>query len=150
MSVVLGFDFGTKYIGVAVGQTITSNASAIKTLMHTTTGEIPWTDLEAMIHTWRPSQLLVGIPLNLDGTEQPMTILARHFAQELQSRTGLPTIEIDERLSTWAAKQRVMDKSKAKTRRNLRSAHLSQKTRERINVESAVVLVEQWLHDHKA
>jgi putative Holliday junction resolvase len=134
---VLGFDFGTKYIGVAVGQTITHLATPI-TSIPALDGVPDWAVVKQLVDSWKPDLLLVGIPLNMDGTEQPMTTYARHFSVILKQKTGLKIVEIDERLSTWEAKQRVLAQKKHKNPR-------SQAALNDINATSAAILVEQWL-----
>ena len=69
---VLGFDFGTKYIGVAVGQTITHLATPI-TSLRAVNGVPDWVMVKQLVDSWKPDLLLVGIPLHMDGTEQAMT-----------------------------------------------------------------------------
>ncbi|MEY3182781.1 MAG: hypothetical protein RLZ35_766 [Pseudomonadota bacterium] len=137
---VLGFDFGTKYIGVAVGQTITHLATPI-TSLKAIDGVPNWNEVKRLIDDWKPGLLLVGIPLNMDGTEQPMTFYARDFAHALHQLTGLPIEEIDERLSTWEAKKRVLTNKKHKNAR-------SQAALNDINATSAAILVEQWLSEY--
>ena len=105
---VLGFDFGTKKIGVAVGQTITHSANPLTTLF-TKNGEPPWNEIQKMIQQWKPMALIVGRPLNMDGSTQRLTELAQHFANELKSRYGLPVHEVDERLSTVEARSSVFE-----------------------------------------
>ena len=99
----LGFDFGTKRIGVAVGQSITASAQPLKTLK-ACEGEPQWEAMDSLITQWKPCGLIVGIPLNMDGTEQPITQQARLFIQALTARYHLPVYESDERLSTREAK----------------------------------------------
>jgi putative Holliday junction resolvase len=103
---LLGFDFGMKRIGVAVGQTLTKTARPLTTLK-ANQGVPPWEQLKKMVKTWQPGALVVGIPLNMDGTEQPLTRAARKFAQQLQAQLNLPVYEMDERLSTKDAKERL-------------------------------------------
>lgn len=105
---VLGFDFGIKKIGVAVGQTITHSANPLTTLF-AKNGEPPWDEIREIIQQWKPMALIVGRPLNMDGSTQPLTELAQHFANELKSRYGLPVHEIDERLSTVEARANVFE-----------------------------------------
>lgn len=136
---VLGFDFGTKYIGVAIGQTITHSATPI-TSLRAVAGVPNWAEVKRLIDAWKPDLLLVGIPLNMDGTEQAMTGHARDFSVMLKEKMGLPLVEVDERLSTWEAKQRVYAQKKHKNPR-------SQAALNAINATSAAVLVEQWLLD---
>ncbi|MDT7525785.1 Holliday junction resolvase RuvX [Pseudidiomarina sp. GXY010] len=104
MSQVLGFDFGTHSIGVAVGQTITGTASPLAALK-AKDGQPNWDLVAKLIQTWQPKLLVVGLPLNMDGSEQPLTDLARKFANRLHGRFGLPVELQDERLTTVAAKE---------------------------------------------
>src|SRR3990167_9749211 len=104
--VLLGFDFGMKRIGIAVGQTVTKTARPLTTI-NATEGVPQWTILDKIIRTWQPDACIIGIPLNMDGTEQPITQIARQFAQQLHERYQLPIHEMDERLSTKDARERV-------------------------------------------
>ncbi|RUO75603.1 Holliday junction resolvase RuvX [Pseudidiomarina taiwanensis] len=104
MSTLLGFDFGTHSIGVAVGQTITRSARALAAL-RAKEGQPDWHLVERLIKEWQPERLVVGLPLNMDGTEQELTTKARKFAQRLHGRFGLPVDLQDERLTTVAAKE---------------------------------------------
>lgn len=105
---VLGFDFGLRRIGVAVGQTLTRTASPLKTLK-AIQGEPKWEELTKLIQQWRPSLLVVGVPVNMDGSPQAVTAAARQFAASLEQRLGLSVAEIDERLTTKEARQRLFD-----------------------------------------
>ncbi len=80
---ILGFDFGTKRIGVAVGQTVTHDATPLTTLA-AKQGVPDWHAVKQLVDTWQPKALVVGIPLNMDGTEQRLTTLARGFANALK------------------------------------------------------------------
>ncbi len=104
MSQVLGFDFGTHSIGVAVGQTVTGTASPLAALK-AKDGQPNWEIVEKLMKEWQPEFLVVGLPLNMDGTEQPLTDLARKFANRLHGRFGIQVILQDERLTTVAAKE---------------------------------------------
>lgn len=104
--VILGFDFGLKRIGVAVGQTVTETARPLATLK-AIQGEPQWDTLNKIVKTWQPDALVIGVPLNMDGTEQPLSQLARQFGQQLNQRFKLPIYEIDERLSTKDARERI-------------------------------------------
>ncbi len=99
---LLGFDYGTQRIGVAVGQEMTASSQPLKTLA--AVGNKPdWQTIAALIQHWRPHALVVGIPLCMDDAEQEMTIAARRFARQLHGRFGLPVYEADERLSSREA-----------------------------------------------
>lgn len=105
-TILLGFDFGMKRIGVAVGQTVTQSARPLTTLQ-ASQGIPPWERLDKIIRSWTPDALVVGIPLNMDGTEQPLTKSAELFAEKLRERYHLPVYGIDERLSTKDARERL-------------------------------------------
>lgn len=99
VSTVIAFDFGLRRIGVAVGNHITRSAEPLAHLM-ARDGIPNWEEVGQLIHTWRPDLLVVGEPLNMDGSEQPLTLRARKFANRLHGRFGLPVALQDERLST--------------------------------------------------
>ncbi|MDR9432674.1 MAG: Holliday junction resolvase RuvX [Spiribacter sp.] len=98
----LGFDAGAKRLGIAVGQTITGQAQALRVLAcrH---GNPDWDELEALITEWQPKAAVVGIPRHDDGSASPSTQIAERFAGELARRTTLSVHRIDERLSSVAA-----------------------------------------------
>ena len=100
---LLGFDFGTKQIGVAVGQIITQQARELCNLK--ARDGIPTCEqLEALIKECQPDALVVGLPLNMDGTPSDMCVRAEKFARRLNGRFNLPVHTHDERLTTFEAK----------------------------------------------
>ena len=100
---LLGFDFGTRSIGVAVGQRITGTARPLGALK-AQDGTPDWNVIEKLIKEWQPEAVIVGLPLNLDGTEQPLTARARKFSNKIHGRFGVQVILHDERLSTVEAR----------------------------------------------
>jgi len=100
---VLGFDFGTKSIGIAVGQEITATANPVQAI-NARDGIPNWDSVGSIIEQWQPDLIVVGLPLNMDGTEQLLTFAAKKFANRLHSRYGIPVDTQDERLSTVDAK----------------------------------------------
>ncbi|GLS83640.1 Holliday junction resolvase RuvX [Paraferrimonas haliotis] len=108
MTTVLGFDFGTKSIGVAVGQAITGSASPLAALK-ARDGIPSWDAIEAIIKEWQPDLIVVGLPLNMDGSEQAFTARAKKFGQRLHGRFGVEVCLQDERLTTADAKQRLFE-----------------------------------------
>ncbi|MES2218938.1 MAG: Holliday junction resolvase RuvX [Pseudomonadota bacterium] len=104
--ILLGFDFGMKRIGVAVGQTVTQSATPLG-VVQAKQGMPDWAALSKFVKTWHPQALVVGIPLNMDGTEQPLTAAAKLFAERLQERYQLPVYGMDERLTSVEAKARL-------------------------------------------
>ncbi|QBQ54032.1 Holliday junction resolvase RuvX [Nitrosococcus wardiae] len=104
--VVLGFDFGMRQIGVAVGQEVTHSATPLTTLK-ARDGKPHWDQVTQLIEQWRPDLLIVGLPLNMDQSEQFLTQAARRFGNRLHGRYGLAVEWIDERLSTIEARERL-------------------------------------------
>nr|VFK13563.1 MAG: putative holliday junction resolvase [Candidatus Kentron sp. LPFa]VFK19724.1 MAG: putative holliday junction resolvase [Candidatus Kentron sp. LPFa]VFK34006.1 MAG: putative holliday junction resolvase [Candidatus Kentron sp. LPFa] len=108
---LLGFDPGSKQIGVAVGQTLTETANPLGTVAVRRNAP-DWGVIDQLINTWDPDGLVVGVPLNMDGTEQAMTHAARRFRNQLAHRYQLPVYVADERLSTREARVRLASEGK--------------------------------------
>jgi len=125
---LLGFDYGEVRIGVAVGQTLTGTATPLETVT-VSNGKPDWTRIDQIIAEWQPHALVVGDPLHMDGTSQPMTEAADAFAAALARRYKLPVYRADERLSSWEAKARLKDT------RNL-------------DPIAAQAILETWLSEH--
>jgi putative holliday junction resolvase len=106
MDTLLGFDFGPRKIGVAVGQTITGSASPLTTIR--SHGERPdWARIEGLIREWRPKAAVVGLPFNMDDSETALAPRARRFARQLQGRFGLEVHLVDERLTSLEARRQL-------------------------------------------
>ena len=105
----LAFDFGTKSIGCAVGQSITSSAQALPAFK-AQDGIPNWDAIEKCLKEWKPDVVVVGLPLNMDGTEQDLTLRARKFANRLQGRFGVNVQLQDERLTTTEARSEIFDR----------------------------------------
>ncbi|PYE33769.1 putative Holliday junction resolvase [Idiomarina fontislapidosi] len=106
---VIGFDFGTKSIGVAVGQSITGTASILSALK-AQDGIPNWDSVERLIKEWQPERVVVGLPLNMDGTEQPLTQRARKFGNRIHGRFNVPVDFQDERLTSTAAREALFER----------------------------------------
>ncbi|GAA0492354.1 Holliday junction resolvase RuvX [Tatumella punctata] len=133
---LLGFDFGTKSIGVAVGQQLTGTARPLAAIK-ARDGVPDWNLLEKLLKEWQPDLVVVGLPLNMDGTEQPLTARARKFANRIHGRFGVAVELQDERLSTVEARAGLFETGgyRALTKGNVDSG-------------SAVIIVESWLDHH--
>lgn len=138
MSCVLGFDVGSRLTGVAIGSALTASARALATVA-VREGEPDWLQLDALRRAWQPDTLIVGLPLTLDGGEQPASRNARRFAAQLQQRYALPVVLVDERHSSQEAAQRFAAGRKAGLKRKRDAAS--------IDAEAAAVIVERWLGD---
>lgn len=100
---VLAFDYGERKIGVASGQSLTGTANPLITLP-CPSGQLPWPALQALIGEWQPDTVVVGLPLNMDGSDSPISQRARRFARQLHGRFAVPVAMVDERLSTREAR----------------------------------------------
>jgi len=118
---ILAFDFGTRWIGVAVGDTETRIASPLG-MFEAQTPARRMAEVEALLREWRPQRLLVGLPLAMDGDERAMTRRARRFARQLESRFRLPVAFADERLSSAAAESTLRETGRG-GRRHKHEAH---------------------------
>ncbi|MCF6435014.1 MULTISPECIES: Holliday junction resolvase RuvX [Pseudoalteromonas] len=105
---IMGFDFGTKSIGIAVGQEITGTATSLGAVK-ARDGIPNWSEIEAHVQQWQPDLLVVGLPLNMDGTNQQVTFAAKKFANRLHNNYRLPVETQDERLTTADAKARLFE-----------------------------------------
>lgn len=103
---LLAFDFGTQHIGIAAGQTVTGTASAL-TPLKARDGVPDWDRVAALLQEWRPALVVVGLPLNMDGSESELSRRTRRFANRLHGRFGVQVILHDERLSSAEARERL-------------------------------------------
>lgn len=116
----LGFDYGSKKIGVAVGQRVTGTASPLETVR--VVGHKPdWDAIARLIETWRPEGLVVGIAYQQDGTENPITQAMLRFSRQLHDRFGLPVHTVDETLTTFDARQMLYDDLKVRRKTYLQA-----------------------------
>lgn len=129
---IMGIDFGTGSIGFAIGQTVTGTASPIGAV-RAKDGTPDWAEVEKLLTEWQPNLVVVGLPLNMDGTEQEMTRRARKFANRLHGRFGVQVTTQDERLSTADAKAHLFASGGY---RNLKKGN--------VDAQSAVVILESY------
>jgi len=129
---VIGFDFGKKYIGVAVGQEMTGSASPLGSIK-ANDGIPNWDSLANYLKEWQPDFIIVGLPLNMDGSEQQLTLDAKKFGQRIAGRFGLKVEFQDERLTTADAKEQLFSRGGYK---NLK--------KDNIDAESARLIIESF------
>lgn len=134
---VLGFDYGTRRIGVAVGNGL-SGARALTVVGNGAAGP-DWARLDELLSQWRPATLLVGLPLTLDGGEQATSRAARTFAATLEHRYALPVRLVDERLSSREAAGRFAAQRRQGQARRKHAAAL--------DALAAQIIVESWLRE---
>lgn len=131
---LLGFDYGTVRIGVALGQTVTGTAKPLTTLP-CRNGQPDWTAIGRLIDEWQPQRLVVGLPLQLDASEQEMTARARRFGNQLKGRYNLPVEMVDERLTSREAEAE-------------REATGGKFDRAGIDALAAALILQSWLDQH--
>lgn len=134
--VILAFDFGSRRIGAASGDTLTRTARPLAAL--DAAAGVPWSVVDALVREYAPAQFVVGLPLNMDGSPTALTDSARAFARELQARYAAPAALVDERLSSKEAQARL---------REARASGLKRRRTRRgdIDMTAACILLEQWL-----
>ncbi|AVD61018.1 Holliday junction resolvase RuvX [Morganella morganii subsp. morganii] len=129
---VIAFDFGTKSIGVAVGQTITGTARPLAALK-AREGIPDWELIAAVFREWQPDYVVVGLPLNMDGTPQLVTNQAKKFANLLHGRFGIRAELHDERLSTVEARASLFADGGYRAL-----------GKDKVDSASAVIILESW------
>lgn len=129
---LLGFDFGPKKIGIAVGQTLTRTATALTTL-RAVNDKPNWDGISQLIEKWQPGALVVGLPYNMDNSEAELADRAKRFARQLEGRYQLPAHLVDERLTSQEARTRIAGRIK-----NI----------EQLDAIAAKLILETWLSEH--
>jgi len=132
---VIGFDYGTNWIGIAVGQTLTTQArplTAIKSFKQSP----DWAAISLLISEWKPQKLIVGLPTSEFSETKYMTDKASRFSRQLHGRFHIDTELIDERLTTREAYTIAIDSG-------------SRKTKPEIDSLSAVLITETWLRENQ-
>ena len=138
MPTLLGFDFGPRKIGVAVGQTVTGSATPLTTLR--SRGERPdWPGIEALIREWQPSAAIVGLPFNMDDTEVAWSPRIHRFARQIEGRFRLPVHLVDERLTSIEARRQLM------SRPGFKIAHGD--PHHAVDALAAALILETWLSE---
>jgi putative Holliday junction resolvase len=125
--------FGMKRIGVAIGNTQIRHARPL-TVLHATDGIPDWETIHRLIDQWQVTHLIVGLPYQIDGTDQEITKAARKFSRRLHAKFSLPISLVDERYSTKIAKKTENFKTNKKAS---------------IDSHAAAIILEAWLNDDK-
>ncbi|XBC40001.1 MAG: Holliday junction resolvase RuvX [Buchnera aphidicola (Chaetogeoica yunlongensis)] len=128
--IIIAFDFGTKNIGVAVGQTYTNTAHSLPSIKTKNNQE----QFKKIFNEWQPNIVVVGNPLNINGTKQTITKKSEMFSQTLKKIFNIPVLLHDERLSTVEAKSILFEKYGYKSL-----------TKNRVDSMAAVIILESWL-----
>ncbi|MCH8498361.1 MAG: Holliday junction resolvase RuvX [Marinobacter sp.] len=135
---VMAFDYGLRRIGVAVGQELLGTAQPLQML--TARDGIPdWALIGRLLAEWQPDLLVVGLPLNMDGSESDMCARARKFANRLNGRFNLPIALMDERLTSYEAKGEVLAQGGSRDF-----------ARHGVDDRAAVLILESWFAEAAA
>jgi putative Holliday junction resolvase len=137
-SLALGFDFGLRRIGVAVGSKTTGTATPL-VAVPCLEGQPDWPAIQTLVSEWRPDRLVVGLPYNSDGSESDMSRAARRFGNRLAGRFGLPVEFVDETLSSNEATQRLVGARRRGERRRIR--------KQDVDRLAASIILQTWLDD---
>ncbi|CAA0106183.1 Putative pre-16S rRNA nuclease [Zhongshania aliphaticivorans] len=132
---LLSFDFGLRWIGCAVGQTLTGTASPQASLQ-AKDGIPRWEDIEALLLNWKPDAVIVGLPLNMDGSTSEMSLRARKFGNRIHGRFGITVHFADERLSSFEARGDIIDDTGSRDFKN-----------QSIDSRSAAIILESWMRE---
>lgn len=138
MAAIIAFDFGTGHIGVAVGNDVTKTVSPLKALK-ARDGIPNDLDIKNLLNEWRPQLLVVGLPLNMDGTTQPLTFKAKKFGNRLAQNYKLKVVFIDERLTSCEAKDAIFSQG---------GFRALAKDKGRIDAAAAASILEQYFSEY--
>lgn len=138
---ILAFDYGTRRIGVASGDTLTRTARPLTTLART--AALPWAAIDKLVREYHPARLIVGLPYNMDGTPTALTDTVRQFARDLQARYGIESALVDERLSSREAEGELRD-ARAQGQKARRVTHGD------VDMVAARIVLERWLRNPTA
>jgi len=133
---VLAFDFGLRQIGAAIGNCLLGTTQPLP-IFRAKDGIPDWSAIEALIAEWAPDLLVVGDPLNMDGSDSELCARARKFARRLHGRTGRPVVMCDERLSSFEAKQNSREQG-----------HRGDFREQPIDSYAAELILQTWLHEN--
>jgi len=127
---VMAFDYGTRRIGVAIGNSVAQTGQALKTVSQTNI-DVRFQELAALLKEWQPDQLVVGLPVHPDGTAHEMTAKSKRFGNQLHGRFQLPVAWVDERYSSVVLEG-------------------DDKMRDNLDSHSAVLILEQYFAEASA
>jgi putative Holliday junction resolvase len=135
---VIAIDFGLKYVGIAASSQLIPKPFGITTLKAQSGKLKDWPKLEEILVEYKPHTILVGLPLNMDGSESEMSERAKEFGESLSSRTSIPVEFVDERLSSWEVKKMDQENSRNKQKKTFK-----------IHEASACLIAQTWVSDIK-
>ena len=131
---VIAIDFGLRNLGIAVGNTISNTARPL-TVMRARDGKPDWEALTSLLAEWQPDRVLVGHPLNMDGTESEMGLRAKKFSRQVEGRLNITVTMVDERLSSREAKALARE-----------AGHPGDFSNEPVDDQAAAIILTTWLN----
>lgn len=131
--ILLAFDFGTKNIGVAIGENFTQTSRKLNCI----SVKKKWIQIKKLILEWQPIKIIVGLPLNIHGKKQKITIKTKKFARKLFKKFNIPIYLHDERFTTKEAKSIIFHEKGIK-----------KLTIQEINSTSALIILRSWLYEN--
>lgn len=134
--IILGFDYGLRQIGVAVGQAVTLQAREL-CVLKAQDGIPNWQQIENLLKEWQPDAIVVGLPLNMDGTASEMSARAEKFARRLHGRFRLPVYTHDERLTSFEAKGQYS-----------KQGHKGDYHKAPVDALAAALIIESWFENY--
>ena len=126
---ILSFDFGIKKIGVAVGQTETNTSSPLQIILNKN-NMVNWNEINILLDEWKPDLILVGKPLNMDGTDSEIMKKVEKFYQKLKSMYEAKYEYVDERLTTFEAREILKDTNQ-----------------ENVDANAAKIFIDNWFEN---
>lgn len=132
VSIVLGFDFGTQNLGIAVGNRLTNTAQPVK-IIKVTYNQPDWLEVEKILKEWEPQAFIVGMPFTKDGTVTEHLKIIQKFINRLHGRFGLPVYIVDEANSSIESTQYVKPSNRNK--------------KGQLDAISAAIIIERWLNN---
>jgi putative Holliday junction resolvase len=151
MEIILGLDYSKRKIGVATGQTLTGTASPLTTIKNADKGQVNWSELDDIVAQWKPTMIVLGLPLNMDGKEQDTSTAVRKFSERLQKRYQLVVNLMDERLSSREASHILGYDGITSPRRNSKPGKKVKKNKRNgsdIDSVAAQLILQTWLNEN--
>ena len=133
---ILGIDYGSKRIGLAIGQNLTASASPLRVIANDNT---LWPQLQSIVQEWQIQQVVIGLPLNKDGSDQKFTVMTRKFAEKLKQKLHLQVDLHDERYTSFAAERAFQEQRAAGNKKS--------KDKNQIDAMAAQIILQSWLDE---
>lgn len=149
-SCLLAFDFGTRHVGVAIGNTVSADARPLSMIEHRSNDQL-FAAIGVLVEQWQPDRLVVGVPRHPDGAPHEMTSRSERFARQLEGRFARPVARVDERYSSTEADALADESRRSEAARGRRHSTRRQGTRAvRNDASAAALILRQYLNESQA